>query len=539
MVTRRARWWLVWTVMGALLAAAAAGMLWAAERAAPSLPVIALRKNPAALPRPPALPAGPKEAVLAGKVQIAAPESGAKLRGDVMVRVDWPKTAGYVVFRVDDGFVYSTTAPYEMRWDTSTARDGEHILTVDAYDSSAKYAGSSSISVVVENSMPSPSEGVLLAMRFGEHDLLKRRVSARGELSALRAGEALPQGFDVLAGELRSELTQSVLDTAYEGLSTLMRNRLRTGSLIVGGIGQSLPEEGQYAVVQISRNGLTLPAPGTGSKPRVGIGEICLALPDYPLLPGDSWQQPVGAVCELYTRRAVFVQARHTFEGLRWYRGHECAVITSSYSIPELPLLTPARQEVAAAGPALSAPFVVELTQMRGGPRGGGGGRGGGFGMRGARGGRMGGGTGAQARGARGTAAPGTSARPGAPGSVEQARLVGLEGTRTTYVTRQTGRVLHTEDTLVGKLEFRAGYMQTASARGLADYTVDLTAMRGGGGMMRGGARGAMGGMGAGTTTTRRAGTAAAQRPGGAQAGGEIPASLSYGFAITTDLVIE
>lgn len=130
---------------------------------------------------------------------------------------------------------------------------------------------------------------------------------------------------------------------------------------------------------------------------------------------------------------------------------------------------------------------------------------------------------------------------------MEQARLVGLEGTRRTYITRETGRILHTEDTILGKVEFRAGSLQTASARGLRNYTVELTQMQPGmggmpGGMMPGRRRGGMGRMGARRApgiTGRQPGATSAQRPAALRAGGEIPSSLGYGFTITTDLVTE
>jgi hypothetical protein len=531
---------LLWPVVVAALAASAVGLLWTADRSA-----LAVAANPAGA-RPGAVAPSPDLPESFGGVQILAPQSGAKLRGLARVAAEWPNARGYAVFRVDGKFMYATTPPYEMRWDTSTGKDGKHVVTVDAYDSSTRYAGSASIGVVVENSIDSPPEGVLLTVRFDERDQLGLQVSARGELEALRANEVLPAGFDVLSGELRGRLSQSVLDTLYEGTSALVRNQLRTGSLIIGGTSRPVSEAGRYAMVQISPNGLAVPETAGGTRPRLGIGEVSISLADYPVVPGDTWHKPMGVVCDLYTRRAIYVQGTHTFEGLRWFRGRECAVITSKYTIPELPLFSGDVQQVAATLPP-SPSYTVELTQMRGGGRRGGGMRGGmmGGGMRGGgmRGGMMGGGMrgGASAQ-RRGPATAGAGGAPGrAAGELQRVRLVDLEGTRRTFLTREGGRILHMQDTILGSVQFQVASTRVASAERPGGYTLELAQMRGGGmrgggmrgGMMGGGMRG--GGMRAGGTS-RQAGGAAAVRPG-AQAGPQIPPKLRYGFELAVDLV--
>lgn len=541
MVRGHARWRLGLAAAAAGVAAlVTAGLLPAAERT-PAM------EQPRVMPAAPEAPERPR---MPGGPLIAAPESGAQLRGVVRVQVEWPDPMGYVMFRVNESFAYATTAPFEMRWDTSTAPDGEHVVRVDAYDASARYAGSSSIRVVVRNAIDAPAEGVLLSVRYREHDALTRRIRARGELGALRSGEALPAGFEVLAGDLQAEVTQSVLDTRYEGVSALVRNRLRTGSLTAGGTRQDLPGVGQYAMVQISRNGLTVPT-GAGGRPRVGLGEISTTLPDYPVVPGEQWQGPVGVVCDLYTQQAIFVPARHVFEGLRWFQGRECGVITSSYRIAEVPLYDAARQAASAVG---VGSYRLELTQMggtrgtrmRGGMAGMGmraGGRaqvGGPAGM-----GAIGAMRGPQA-GAVGRGAPGAPAAAAAPREVSRVRLTGLEGTRQTFVAHETGRVVSIQDTILGKVEFRAGL--SASAAGTPGYRMELTQMAGGpraGGMgmrggigMRGGMAGRPGtatrGPGAGVTApgqTQPPGTAPSQPTGTV-----LPPSLDYGFELTSEL---
>ncbi len=366
--------------LAALVASASVGLLWGAQRGGRVSPVPGKgQKQPAksGATKPAGPAAAPKQPAPLPGFEIVSPQSEAKLRGVAVVKGDWPGGSGYVVFRVDGEFVYASTSPYEVRWDTSTVADGSHIIRADAYDNSGNYAGSSSIKVLVENTIPTPEGGVLLTVKFGEHDIFNRIVTGRGEMSALRADQVLPQGFDVLAGELRGELNQTVLDAYYEGVTALVRNRLRTASLTAEALRQSVPEVGQYTMVQVSRNGLTIPASSATNRPRLGLGEVSLAFADYPVLPGDTWESPLGAVYDLYTRRAIFVQARHTFEGLRWFRGRECAVVSSSYTLPELPLLekAPAAQPQTTAAAAIGDGFQVALT---GGRRGGGGMRGGG-----------------------------------------------------------------------------------------------------------------------------------------------------------------
>ncbi len=532
MDSRKPRKRLLWPVTLAVLLAGAAGLFWTTGRAALALSGGGGELPEFAAPSPEPEPDAP---MAVGGVEIVAPESGARLRGLARVAAEWPGGRGYAIFRVDDQFMYATTPPYEMRWDTSTAPDGKHIITVDAYDPSARYAGSSSISVIVENSIPTPPEGVLLAVHFDEHDQLNRHISARGELEALRADEALPEGFEVLSGELRCDLSQSVLDTFYQGTSTLIRNRVRSGSLIVAGTRRTIPEDGRYAIVQVSPNGLALPESTGGSRPRIGIGEISLSLADYPVLPGDTWQKPMGVVCELYTRRGVFLQGSHTFEGLRWFRGRECAVITSSYALAELPLFGRASR-LAGAGASLPPSYRIELTQrrrsMRGRP-----------GMRGGRRGPTGGARAQQRRGpAAAPAAPGRPAGQANLGALERVRLLDLEGSRRTYLERDTGRILHMEDTILGKIQFQVSATQTASAPGASAYALELTQMRGrrGGMGMRGGGRrgGGRPGMmrGGRLGSGARAPGAAPGRPAGVQAGTNIPPRLNYGFRLTMDL---
>ena len=173
------------------------GCLWrqrAGARSAPRKPAKAAaqpQRKPVAQPPvlKPAQPSG------SGEVEILAPEQGSKLRGTALVKVDFPNPMGYVMFRIDDRFAHATTPPFEMKWDTTSALDGEHVVSVDAYDGSARYVGSASVGIVIENAIPTPPNGVLLTVRFDEHDMLTRTLVARGELSGASGGRSASDGI--------------------------------------------------------------------------------------------------------------------------------------------------------------------------------------------------------------------------------------------------------------------------------------------------------------------------------------------------------
>jgi hypothetical protein len=435
-----------------------------------------------------------------------------------------------------------------MKWDTSALSDGEHVLSADAFDTEDNFEGSSSIKAIVQNIIPTPESGVLLSVRFGSEDMLHRVVNARGELSALTAEEALPSGYEPLASSFKGNLTQTVMDPFYQGASVLLRNRLKDGWLTVNNVRSSLPDVGQYAMVQISRNGLAVPSLTAVRKTRIAIGEVSLALADYPVYPGDTWQSPVGAVVDLYARRTVYVQGQHTFEGLRWFNGRECALVTSTYSIPAVTLYQMAAAQAGASG---TAGYSLQLTQTGAGMGGRGGGGRAGRGGAGGAGGRAGGAGGAARQGGAagrsgGGAQSGGRTGASAQGGLQSVKLVNLEGVRVTYLSRRSGQVIRTEDTVKGRVEFRTAGA-TTSARALdSGYTVALTQMRGGmGGGRAGGGGAARGGRGAraGGGGTRAGGGAArtggqtGSRTGQQSGARRIPASLDYGFRLTTELV--
>ncbi len=341
----------------ALLVCASVGLLWGAQRSKVSGPKAA----PAAPKAAPATPSQPPAAVSPNGVEIAAPASDAKVRGIVSVQAACPASSAYVLFRVDDKFIYATASPYKVRWDTSTMEDGPHVLSVDSFDAKGKFEGSSSVRITVKNAIDAPSGGLLLSVRFGAEDMLQRSISAHGELASPGPGETAPPGCESLSGNLSAVLSQTVMDPFYQGTSILLRNRLKDGSITSrANVRTALAEIGQYAMVQVSRNGLTLPQLTSLRTTRIAPGELSLALPDYPVLVGDTWQSPIAVMPVLNAKKAVYVQAQHTFEGLRWYSNRECAVITSTYTLPRIGVTGPAF--ALASRPS----FEISLTQMGG-----------------------------------------------------------------------------------------------------------------------------------------------------------------------------
>ena len=126
--------------------------------------------------------------------------------------------------------------------------------------------------------------------------------------------------------------------------------------------------------------------------------------------------------------------------------------------------------------------------------------------------------------------------------SLNSARLTEIEGQRTTFITRGTGRVMRVEDIVRGKVEFRAavatqrtGATQRTAAISSDGYSMQLTGMMGGGmgGMRGGGMQGGMRGGGAG-----RQGGGAAPGGGGAAAAKQIPSTLDYALRLVTDLAV-
>lgn len=467
----------------------------------------------------PTMPAPPDGAL----VRISAPRSGESVRGMAKVFAEQPDTNGTVIFRVDDQFAFATSHPFVMRWDTKDAAEGEHTIQADAYDPSYNLIGSDTVTVRVDNAVPDaiPADGLRLVIRFREGEVLTYKAWARGTLEGAKTGEVIPAALTPLAGQLTANIGLTVLD-AGRGGPALVRVRLRNGLITFGATRAQLPET--RASLVIGNQGLAAPPTRVANRPRVGLGEIGLLIPSEPLREGDAWDSRMTVVVELQARKPIQVMGSHTFQGVWWYDGEPCARINSTYTLPTVPLVLNPGQ-VTAQAPAASR-FGLSLTQGPGG-MGGRGGMMGGMGGMGGPGGMMGG--------------MGRTGGPGAGASADSAQLVGLSGTRTTWISLRRGKVVRTEDRIEGSLSIRtagAGGAPTLGPQGqlpeaptkvarAQDNKYGLSLTQGPGGMGgRGGMMGRMGGMGG------RAGA-----PGGATQGAPtVPQRLDYTLKLTTQL---
>jgi len=97
----------------------------------------------------------------APNVALSAPTDRANVGGSVVIEAtasDNTAVAG-VQFLLDDEILGSelTTASYAMIWDTTTATDGQHFLSSLARDAAGNIAISASVSVIVDNGLPTGS----------------------------------------------------------------------------------------------------------------------------------------------------------------------------------------------------------------------------------------------------------------------------------------------------------------------------------------------------------------------------------------------
>src|SRR5436309_3911105 len=94
-------------------------------------------------------------------VSITSPANGATVRSTVSVTANASDNVGVVgvQFKLDGANLggEDTTAPYAVSWNTTTATNGSHTLTVVARDAAGNTATSSAVTVTVDNSPPAVS----------------------------------------------------------------------------------------------------------------------------------------------------------------------------------------------------------------------------------------------------------------------------------------------------------------------------------------------------------------------------------------------
>jgi len=93
-------------------------------------------------------------------VSITAPANGALLHGSATITASANDNVGVtkVEFYVDGALKGTATAsPYTYSWDTTGATDGSHPLVAKAYDAAANVGTSATVTVTVDNTLPSVS----------------------------------------------------------------------------------------------------------------------------------------------------------------------------------------------------------------------------------------------------------------------------------------------------------------------------------------------------------------------------------------------
>jgi hypothetical protein len=99
--------------------------------------------------------AGPAQAQTRAAT-ITSPLSGAKASGLVSITAEISPSVGWVNFYVDNGWIASSP-PYTPTWDSTTAANGWHIISINAYNSNTVLIGSFTITINVLNGVATPT----------------------------------------------------------------------------------------------------------------------------------------------------------------------------------------------------------------------------------------------------------------------------------------------------------------------------------------------------------------------------------------------
>ncbi|NIM04832.1 MAG: hypothetical protein GTO55_02675 [Armatimonadetes bacterium] len=495
-----------------------------------------------------------RQTVVPFNVKIILPTDEKALRGVVDVRAEGVELGGYAVFRIDGEFAYATFVPYTMRWDTAGLEDGEHEIHVAAYGADRQLTGYGSKRVRVRNRILGavPAEGISLQLRTRKGETIVRNVEGKAEVTGLDPQLTLPASLQGISGRLYARMSQSILSIDDTDNSANLRTSVRLGMLSTNGIEKELEEKGHYGIASLMTNGLELPPPPGSTRPRIGLGEVSLAVPVGLVQEGMTWTSPMRVIPTLAQRNSVQVEGSHTFDGVWWMKGRRCARISSIYDIDEV-YLSAARPAPVAL--AVFPGYVSQFTFMPGGGTPPGVGKVGGKQdpQRSAR------------RGQSGTRRSGRSARPrgGATGggrtlragrttasrrtritrpstlkvptgtlkrlarSPITARLTGVSGDRTTWIDIDKGIVVRVEDHIAGTLVILDADSGSTNASlftpsGMPGSGIELTASMGrgrpgGGGRSAGGMRSSRGGRG-----TSRVRTSGGRRGTGGRSSGTV-----------------
>jgi len=90
----------------------------------------------------------------AADLTLTSPANAAHVRGSVSIATRVASVVEWINFYIDGNYLTSSP-PYTISWNSNSVSDGNHTISVNAYDSSDKLVGSASVSVTVNNSSAS------------------------------------------------------------------------------------------------------------------------------------------------------------------------------------------------------------------------------------------------------------------------------------------------------------------------------------------------------------------------------------------------
>jgi hypothetical protein len=126
-------------------------------------------------------------------VSITAPSSGASVSGSVSIDVSAASNVEWVDVYVDGNYLASSP-PFSFNWDTSGATNGQHTISVTAFNSSSQVMAQSSIPVTVSSVSGTTGSGTTSTAQSSGSGASSDGLSYLATLGTLPPGASLPSG---------------------------------------------------------------------------------------------------------------------------------------------------------------------------------------------------------------------------------------------------------------------------------------------------------------------------------------------------------
>jgi hypothetical protein len=281
-------------------------------------------------PGVPALPgataAGSREPVV-----IVTPAPDSVVRGVTRIKAATNTDQAYVLIRVDGEFVAAAASPYEIQWNTSNAREGQHTIQVEAFRDD-DVLGVVTRKVTVENTVsdPLPAEGIRLELRFAQDEQTDRSI--RADLSTSAPPEPLAGDISSLGGSLVAQILEAVDEVATDQTWATVRQKVRTGHTQRAS-GDQTDLDRTSARVTMRPNWQMTPLRRGKTTPEVPLAQISIVLPGDPVRVGSRWTSPTRVITDLRTLRANVVSGNHEIRRLIWKEGYRTAQIESQFTL--------------------------------------------------------------------------------------------------------------------------------------------------------------------------------------------------------------